>query len=426
MSPAFLSRSLRQFDAFAKPLKDFRIQTVSGALRSFSDFQLTFSVTIVFLLIIFILFAWEVADYLSPAVKQEIIVDISRNRHMSISFDIVFPFVPCYGNLSLGIIFPKVLSVDSMDISGEQHSAITKEVNKTRVSSDGSRVESGSDSEKLKALERKRTPLQSKNYCGSCYGAGVEDNQCCDTCESVLEAYRVRGWSVSDPEVFEQCKDEKEAGSLAAIGQEGCRLVGQLGVNKVAGAFHIAPGKSYGQGHVHVHDLLAFSGKQFVLDHQIRRLSFGDTYPGQINPLDNTNMSDSTKSPMISYFLKLVPTIYSDFSEKPLVTNQYSATWQVKSTPLTGGSEGIPGVFFNYQISPLLVKLAKERRSFLHFLTNTCAIVGGVYTVFKLRSAVDTPSEITRLLFVDLHPQEVNLWLLQLRTNWRSDGIVCL
>lgn len=90
--------------------------------------------------------------------------------------------------------------------------------------------------------------------------------RCCNTCESVLEAYRVRGWSVPDPDAFEQCKDEKEAGSLAAIGQEGCRLVGQLGVNKVAGAFHIAPGKSYGQGHVHVHDLMAFSGKQVSSD----------------------------------------------------------------------------------------------------------------------------------------------------------------
>ncbi|VDM16183.1 unnamed protein product [Hydatigera taeniaeformis] len=359
MSPAFLSRSLRRFDAFAKPLKDFRIQTVPGAF-----------LTIVFLLIILVLFTWEVADYLSPSIKQEIIVDISRNRHMSISFDIIFPFVPCY-----------VLSVDSMDISGEQHSAITKDVNKTRVLPDGSAVDSNSDSDKMKALELKR----SKDYCGSCYGAGIEDNRCCNTCESVLEAYRVRGWSVPDSDAFEQCKDEREAGSLVSIGREGCRLVGQLGVNKVAGTFHIAPGKSYGQGHVHVHDLMAFSGKQFILDHQIRHLSFGDTYPGQINPLDNTNMSDKTKSPMISYFLKLVPTIYSDFSEKTLVTNQYSATWQVRSTPLTGGSEGIPGVFFNYQISPLLVKLAKERRSFLHFLTNTCAIVGGVYTGMFLR-----------------------------------------
>ncbi|CDS42830.1 endoplasmic reticulum Golgi intermediate [Echinococcus multilocularis] len=361
MPPGLLPRSLRQFDAFAKPLKDFRIQTVSGAFLS-----------IISLFIILVLFTWEVADYISPSVKQEIIVDISRNRHMSISFDIIFPLVPCY-----------MLSVDSMDISGEQHSSITKEVNKTRVLKDGSGVDFDSNSEKMKALEQKRD----RNYCGSCYGAGAEDNQCCNTCESVLEAYRVRGWTIPDPDVFEQCKDEKEAGSLAAINQEGCRLVGQLGVNKVAGSFHIAPGKSYGQGHVHVHDLMAFSGKRFVLDHKIRRLSFGDTYPGQINPLDNTNMSDSTESPMISYFLKLVPTIYSDFSEKPLVTNQYSVTWQVKSTSLTGGSDGIPGVFFNYQISPLLVKLTKERRSFLHFLTNTCAIVGGVYTVASLLDA---------------------------------------
>lgn len=47
--------------------------------------------------IILCLFAGEVADYLTPAVKQEIIVDISRNRQMSIDFDIVFPLVPCHG-----------------------------------------------------------------------------------------------------------------------------------------------------------------------------------------------------------------------------------------------------------------------------------------------------------------------------------------
>lgn len=90
----------------------------------------------------------------------------------------------------------------------------------------------------------------------------VFDIRCCNTCEIVLEAYRARGWSVPNPLVFEQCQDEKEAGSLASIGQEGCRLVGRLGVNKVAGSFHIAPGKSFGEGHVHVHDLMAFSGQQ--------------------------------------------------------------------------------------------------------------------------------------------------------------------
>uniref|UniRef100_A0A5K3EPG0 Endoplasmic reticulum-Golgi intermediate compartment protein 3 n=2 Tax=Mesocestoides corti TaxID=53468 RepID=A0A5K3EPG0_MESCO len=361
MAVVLLPRSLRHFDVFAKPLKDFRIQTVPGAFLSITS-----------LLIILCLFIWEVADYMSPEVKQEIIVDISRNRQMSINFDIIFPFIPCY-----------VLSVDSMDVSGEQHSAITKEINKTRVASDGRLIETGVNFGGESALNSKR----SRNYCGSCYGAATSDNVCCNTCDSVLEAYRLRGWGVPNPDMFEQCKDEKTAGSLVAIGKEGCRLAGHIDVNKVAGAFHIAPGKSYGQGHIHVHDLMAFSGEQFPLSHEIRHLSFGDTYPGQVNPLDNTNMTVDAASPMISYFIKLVPTIYSDYSATPLVTNQYSVTWQIKSTPLSGGSEGIPGVFFNYQISPLLVKLTKERKSFLYFLTNTCAIVGGVYTVAGLLDA---------------------------------------
>ena len=99
MSGSLLPRSLRSFDAFAKPLKDFRIQTIPGAFREFYQYVfISFSlVSIIFLLIILVLFLWEVADYLSPSVKQEIIVDITRNPHMSINFDIIFSFVPCYG-----------------------------------------------------------------------------------------------------------------------------------------------------------------------------------------------------------------------------------------------------------------------------------------------------------------------------------------
>lgn len=87
-------------------------------------------------------------------------------------------------------------------------------------------------------------------------------SRCCNTCESVLEAYRLRGWSISNVDTITQCLDERAAGKMTAVGSEGCQIVGHLGVNKVAGAFHIAPGKSYGQGHVHVHDLQAFSGVQ--------------------------------------------------------------------------------------------------------------------------------------------------------------------
>jgi hypothetical protein len=36
---------------------------------------------------------------------------------------------------------------------------------------------------------------------------------------------------------------------------------------------------------------------------------------------------------------------------------------------------------FIYDISPILVHLIEYRHSFGHFLTNLCAIVGGVFTV---------------------------------------------
>jgi hypothetical protein len=39
------------------------------------------------------------------------------------------------------------------------------------------------------------------------------------------------------------------------------------------------------------------------------------------------------------------------------------------------------GVFFNYEISPMLVIHTETRQSLAHFLTDTCAIVGGVLTV---------------------------------------------
>lgn len=39
------------------------------------------------------------------------------------------------------------------------------------------------------------------------------------------------------------------------------------------------------------------------------------------------------------------------------------------------------GVFFMYDLSPMMVQLTEHRRSLAHFLTGVCAIVGGVFTV---------------------------------------------
>ena len=40
-----------------------------------------------------------------------------------------------------------------------------------------------------------------------------------------------------------------------------------------------------------------------------------------------------------------------------------------------------PGVFFNFELSPMRMRMEERRNSFLHFLTRVCAILGGVFTI---------------------------------------------
>ena len=45
------------------------------------------------------------------------------------------------------------------------------------------------------------------------------------------------------------------------------------------------------------------------------------------------------------------------------------------------GEGGMPGVFFSYELSPVMVKYSPKEKSLGHFLTGLCAIIGGVFTV---------------------------------------------
>ncbi|CAH8486189.1 unnamed protein product [Schistosoma margrebowiei] len=358
-------KSLQNFDAFAKPLKDFRIKTLSGAL-----------VSIISSLIIGILFTSELLSFTRTRSKQEIIVDVNRGEKMSIYLDITLNFIPC-----------RFLSLDTMDTTGAQQLNVMHEVYKTSVSVDGTPL---SDSVRhavndASAIATTRDP----NYCGSCYGAESPSRKCCNTCEEVQMAYNEMRWVLVNISAFEQCRKENWNEIKQKIGNEGCRIHGNLTVNRVGGAFHIAPGHSYTENHAHFHSFQSLGPVQFNVSHSIGELRFGDSYPGQVNPLDGTKMAVQPHSQMFIYYLKLVPTMYTGINrnESTVITNQYSATWHSKGTPLSGDGQGLPGIFFNYEIAPLLVKITEEKKSFIHFLTNTCAIVGGVFTVASLLDA---------------------------------------
>lgn len=84
-----------------------------------------------------------------------------------------------------------------------------------------------------------------------------------------------------------------------------------LQVNKVAGNFHFAPGRSYQQGNMHVHDIAPFGDALLDFTHSIHKLSFGKSYPGMKNPLDGVKVRRPPPGPqghvtgMYQYFLKV-------------------------------------------------------------------------------------------------------------------------
>lgn len=328
-------------------------------------------VTIISTVLIVWLVISEFAYYLEPDVRPELKVDTTRGQKMKISFDITFHHVPC-----------AYMGVDAMDASGEHQLSVDHNIFKIRLGADGRQI--ATEKQELNAKPVKigeSTQVATAGACGDCYGSEDDSRRCCNTCEEVREQYSKKGWAL-DPDTVMQCKAEGFTQKLKDQAKEGCRIHGFIHVNKVQGNFHFAPGKSFQTEHMHVHDLAALSfQQQFDLSHKITRLSFGEPYPGIINPLDEVEKTwKLSGSAMYQYFIKIVPTTYREPSGALINSNQFSVNEHERIlTPASRG--GLPGVFFIYDFSPIMVSFTEHTTSFAHFLTSLCAIVGGVFTV---------------------------------------------
>ncbi|KAF9585715.1 Endoplasmic reticulum-Golgi intermediate compartment protein 3 [Lunasporangiospora selenospora] len=364
MAKSTLSR-FKNFDAYAKTLDDFRVKTSTGA-----------AVTLVSAFIILILLMGEFFDYRSVHIESSLIVDSGRKEKMAIEFDISFPKIPCY-----------ILTLDVMDVAGEHQSDITHSVYKVQLAPDGTEI------------RREKTPnlgssgpevtKEEDKACGQCGGATPPESGCCNTCEDVREAYVRQGWSFNHPENIEQCVREGYVEKMKEQANQGCRMHGQLTVNKVAGNFHIAPGRSFQRGNQHVHDVEQYMENGLDFSHHIKHLSFGELVPNVHNPLDNLEVHEAKGLFMFQYYIKVVGTRHHYLGKYPVNTNQYSVTQFNRDVMPEANNpfrqiRGLPGVFFNFDISPMMVIQKEERKSFTSFLTGVCAIVGGVFTVASI------------------------------------------
>jgi hypothetical protein len=205
---------------------------------------------------------------------------------------------------------------------------------------------------------------------------------------------------------------------------DACRIYGSLEGNKVQGDFHIT---ARGHGYMEFGGQQHLGHESFNFSHQINELSFGPHYPNLLNPLDKTGDTTAAHFHKFQYFINIVPTIFTsrrvstssgaldprllpqpptlDMTPHPssskdghngqithipifsssstsqtkrdhrsIFTNQYAATSQSREV----ASNTIPGIFFKYDIEPILLIVSARNGSLLALLVRLVNVVSGV------------------------------------------------
>ncbi|GAA0169171.1 hypothetical protein LIER_23714 [Lithospermum erythrorhizon] len=267
-------------------------------------------------------------------------VDLKRGETLPIHINMTFPSLPC-----------DVLSVDAIDMSGKHEVDLDTNIWKLRLNKDSHIIGTEYVSD-----------LVEKEHAAHKHDDPKDHHE--DSDKKVhLQSF--------DKDAEDMIKKVKQA---LADG-EGCRVYGVLDVQRVAGNFHIS-----------VHGLnifvaqMIFEGSTHVnVSHIIHDLSFGPEYPGIHNPLDGTSRILRGASGTFKYYIKIVPTEYRYLSKEVLPTNQFSVTEYF--SPINEFDRTWPAVYFLYDLSPITVTIREERRSFLHFITRLCAVLGGTFAL---------------------------------------------
>lgn len=140
----------------------------------------------------------------------------------------------------------------------------------------------------------------------------------------------------------------------------------------------------------------------FNFTHMINELSFGPLYPSILNPLDQTAASTEENFMRYQYYMSVVPTIFTKdrnpklppvhsdpraqdalrkfYRGNTIITNQYAVTSQAgvvnENSGVPGG--GVPGIFFKFDIEPVLLTITQTRSGFLKLLMRIVNVVSGI------------------------------------------------
>ena len=190
-------------------------------------------------------------------------------------------------------------------------------------------------------------------------------------------------YEVSEPN-YDKIKTE-------ILHNEGCNLKGHFFVDAVPGSFLITSGFYGGT----VQRLASEGLLKINAQHKINEISFGETsqrylvwsnFGKQISKLSYT-LNDVKKkyqqfTNVYQYYLKIVPTKYLSYKDE---INDYQYTY---NSYAERGIQEMPSMHFRYDLSPITVEYKLYKETFLNFIINIFAILGGVFTVTGIIDAI--------------------------------------
>ncbi|KAL1299284.1 hypothetical protein HN51_043725 [Arachis hypogaea] len=171
----------------------------------------------------------------------------------------------------------------------------------------------------------------------------------------------------------------------------GCRIEGYVRVKKVPGDLVISARS----------DAHSFDASQMNMSHVVHHLSFGRKlsprvlsdvkrlipYVGssheRLNGRSFINTRDLGANVTMEHYLQIVKTEVITGKDYKLVEEyEYTAHSSVAQ------SVHIPVAKFHLELSPMQVLVTENPKSFSHFITNVCAIIGGIFTVAGILDSI--------------------------------------
>jgi thiol-disulfide isomerase/thioredoxin len=195
-----------------------------------------------------------------------------------------------------------------------------------------------------------------------------------------------QGWS-SYLKLVNATVPDSAAGSLAH-GPEGCRVAGHLTVRKVPGTLKLVLHSAEHDHEDHLinstHGVAEFWFGEPLSRLQQSRLTAADR--AELASLTSHRIEGMTFPALHAghshvHYLKVVTRVQKHVSD-PHDTISYKYT--VHSNKFAAPEAEYPSIAFQYDLSPISIVVQQTRMPAYKFLTSSCAIIGGVFTVIGL------------------------------------------